>query len=68
MNKVQSSNIAEVDYSAESQELFIKFTNGATYKYEEVPSRVYSDFLKAESKGKFFHSNIRNVYDYRRVE
>ena len=68
MNKVQSSNIAEVDYSAESQELFIKFTNGATYKYEEVPPRVYSDFLKAESKGKFFHSNIRNVYDYRRVE
>ncbi len=59
---ITSSNIKSVGYDKDSQILEIEFNNGNTYQYIDVSSYVYQSFLDAESKGKFFHKNIKNKY------
>ena len=49
-----------------SQILEIEFRVGL-YRYEDVPEYVYDDFMDAESKGRFFHENIKDVYSYSRI-
>ena len=63
--EVSSSNIAGVSYDS-NHCLFVKFTNGSVYVYEDVPVSVFSGLLDAESKGKFFAANIKNNYSYRK--
>lgn len=61
LNEVKgSSNIAKVRYSEIDLKLKIKFVNGGEYDYTPVSLELYEQFMAAESKGKFFLSNIRN--------
>lgn len=55
-----SSNIAAIGFN--DTRLYIKFNNGRVYVYFDVPEGVYDSMAKAESVGKFFHSDVRNVY------
>jgi hypothetical protein len=59
---VQSSAIAKVGYSKRRHILEIEFVNGAVYRYLEVPVVVYRDLMSAESKARFYDSNIRRHY------
>src|SRR3954468_21579481 len=59
---VQSSAIAKVGYSKRSHLLEIEFVNGAVYRYFDIPVSVYRDLLSAESKARFYDSNIRKHY------
>lgn len=36
------------------------------YVYYAVPPLVWVDFIKADSHGKFFSNNIRDVFRYRK--
>lgn len=36
--------------------------HGETLEYADVPYEVYKDFVKADSKGRFFNLNIRDSY------
>ena len=64
--KVQSSTISEINYDGKL--LTITFNNGSEYVYEDVPAKIYEDFSKAESKGKYFHENINHRYNYSRIK
>ena len=64
---VESSNIDQIGYDAESQELRVKFNSGSEYRYSNVPGPVFADFLDADSAGKFFASNIKGQYEYSKV-
>jgi hypothetical protein len=64
---VESEAIAEIDYQPASSTLFVRFAHGGWYSYFMVPPKVYSDFLVAESHGRFFQENIRERYPYRRA-
>lgn len=64
---VSSSNIAEVGYDAPSMTLEIAFSDGGVYQYFEVPETVYQEFMRASSKGKFFHANIKDSYRYQKA-
>ena len=64
---VSSTNIASIGYDENQMVLEIEFLNGRVYRYEGVPEYVFRNFLNASSKGRFFHSNIRNVYPYSRI-
>jgi hypothetical protein len=66
MIQVESSTIKAVDYLGALYVLTIEFKNGSVYHYHIVESKVYKDFLKAESKGKYFHKHIRGKYDYKK--
>lgn len=68
--KVNSSTIAEIDREVIKGNVYLKvvFVNGREYLYEGVTPQIYENFLKAESKGKFFHENINGRYNYSRVK
>jgi KTSC domain len=59
---VQSSAIAKVGYSKRRHILEIEFVNGAVYRYFNIPLSVYRDLMSAESKARFYDSNIRKHY------
>lgn len=45
----------------------IEFDSGAVYQYLGVPAKIYQQLLRAESKGRFFNCEIRDVYPYVQV-
>jgi hypothetical protein len=59
---VQSSAIAKVGYSKRRHILEIEFVNGAVYRYFDIPLSVHRDLMSAESKARFYDSNIRKRY------
>lgn len=59
-----SSNIAFIRYDNEQSILEVRFHNGGTYQYYDVPSQVADDFERAESKGSFLASSIKGHYRY----
>jgi KTSC domain len=59
---VQSSAIAKVGYSKRRHILEIEFVNGAVYRYFDVPVAIYHDLMTAESKARFYDSNVRKHY------
>jgi hypothetical protein len=59
---VESSAIEAVGYSKRQHILEIEFVNGAIYRYLDVPSSVHRDLMSAESKARFYDSNIRRHY------
>jgi len=59
---VESTAIAAVGYSKHRHILEIEFVNGAVYRYLDVPAAVYRDLMSAESKARFYDSNIRRHY------
>ena len=61
---VESSMIHAVGYDQEKRILEIVFNTGRTYQYADVPPEEYEGLLNAESKGRYFLANIRDVYAY----
>ena len=53
-----------VGYEGKSRILEIEFESGAVYQYLGVPARIHEELLVAESKGRYFNSEIRDVYPY----
>jgi len=64
---VDSSNLASVGYNPWTGVLEIEFHGGRVYQYFGVPLAVYLGLMGADSHGKFFHSCIRNSFQFRRV-
>lgn len=67
MFAVISSNIEEVGYEKDTQELFVRFKNGSLYKYYNVPELEFVAFYSAESVGRYFNVNISRRYQYERI-
>jgi KTSC domain len=59
---VQSTAIAKLGYSKRHHILEIEFVNGAIYRYFDVPVSVYRELMSAESKARFYDSNIKKHY------
>jgi hypothetical protein len=54
---VISSTVSEIAYH--DMTIYVKFKNDSIYKYNHANIELYNEFLVCESKGKYFHSNIR---------
>jgi len=65
--EVESSNIEAVHYDLMNKELYVKFTSGSIYSYQNVEHHVYDSLVNADSIGKFFGKEIRNEYDFERL-
>ena len=65
---IGSSNIIAVGYHNESREMRVTFKGGKTYAYTDVPPETHMALMTSESKGKFFHSNIRGKFETAKVE
>jgi hypothetical protein len=65
---VDSTNLKKVGYDRKTKELEITFQNGRVYVYDDVPEEVFKELLDADSKGRYFNSEIRDDYQYYRVK
>lgn len=64
LKKVISSNIeAYGGWTPAKQELTIEFKGGSQYLFQKVPVQTFDALEKAESKGKFFHANIKDKFE-----
>lgn len=61
---VQSDNLAEVGYCADTMVLEIAFHNGSVYQYFDVSEAAFLELMQAESMGKHFNAHIRPNYRY----
>jgi KTSC domain len=65
---VQSSNIESIGYDGKALTLEVKFHSGDVYQYANVPESIYKGLHDAESKGKYFHANIKDKYAFNKIE
>jgi hypothetical protein len=61
---VDSSLLVNVAYDASTLILQLTFHSGARYRYFDVPARVYTALLAAESKGAYFNQSIRGHFAF----
>ena len=66
--KVKSSNIVSVGYDSEKKILEIEFAGQGIYQYADVPSLTVAEFMRAESKGKYFYIKIKPNYDATKIK
>lgn len=59
---VDSSMISSIGYDYLSSILEIEFKNGIVWNYPNFPEYLWHEFEIADSKGKFFHLNIKKQY------
>ena len=61
--KVESSNIKKIAYDLEVERLFVTFTSGSEYAYENVPKEIVCNLLFSDSIGKTFHDSVKSKYN-----
>jgi hypothetical protein len=65
---VKSESIASIGYEPAKQILEVEFRSRELYHYYGVPQRVFVQFMKAESKGRYFMRWVREKYRYKKIE
>lgn len=63
-----STSIVLVTYNEKRSKLVVKFKSGQVYAYAGVPDNVFEEIQWADSAGKYFNTNIRNVYEATKIE
>jgi hypothetical protein len=64
---LESKMFLSIAYDAEKGILYLRFHSGDVYRYFDFSDDDYQHFLRAESKGRHFLSNIRNCFPYERM-
>lgn len=68
MEKVKSSNIDEVGYSADDKRLRVAFKSGHAHDFLGVPESAHKELLAADSPGRYFNTEIRTRFAGQKVE
>jgi hypothetical protein len=55
------------DYSYNKQTLLIRFDDGTSYEYFEVPRSIYAKLVNSDSPARFSRRHIYNSFVYRKV-
>jgi KTSC domain len=64
---LDSKMFLSMAYDAGKRTLYLRFQSEDVYRYFEFSNDDYQHFLSAESKGRYFLSNIRNCFRYERL-
>lgn len=62
-----SSNIEKVQYEDLTRDMKIFFKQGGAYNYKEVPLHIFEAFRTEPSAGKYFHREIRNKFECKKI-
>lgn len=73
MYPVDSSNVQEFGYDADDRILAVRFlakgnSPSSLYHYYDVEPETFEEFMAAPSMGKFIWTNMRDRYEYAKVE
>ena len=63
-----SSAFSSIGYCSDYSLLFLVFRTTGMYVYYDVPIGVWEQMQEAESKGRFFHAEIKEKYKYERID
>ncbi|MFW0792127.1 KTSC domain-containing protein [Gordonia sp. CPCC 205333] len=64
---VSSSSLTSVGYDEKAKTLEVEFNSGSVYQYFDVPASTHLALLGANSVGRYFSLNVRDVYRHRRL-
>ena len=64
---VTSSNVESIGYDEGSSTLQVKFKNGTTYQYFDVPENIFIELRDADSVGGYLAARIKGTYRYSKV-
>ena len=64
---VETASLASVGYDEQARVLEIEFRNGGIYRYSGVTKEFFSQFMTANSKGRFFTIKIRGRFPFSKV-
>jgi KTSC domain len=56
-----SSNVLKSTYFPKNNKLYISFSRGGTYSYDNIDQTLYDEFETAVSQGIYFNENIKNT-------
>ena len=62
-----SSNILKSIYHVDTKDLDVVFKRGAVYRYVDVPLKLFEQFEKEQSQGKFLNKRIRNKFTTNKI-
>lgn len=64
-----SSNIKTADYDRTKRELKMTFINRPrwVYIFYNVPSRIWVEFVKSQSKGQYFSEIIKETFRFKKM-
>jgi len=61
--EIQSSqSIERIMWSHTKRQMMIKFKNSPVYVYPSAPYSLFKEFVSAESKGRFFLTNVKKQH------
>jgi len=66
--QVSSTSINAVGYDPQTSTLEIEFKNGRVYRYLNVPPEIYEAFMHSDSHGQYFNTNIRDTFQFDRIQ
>lgn len=61
--KKESSYVAYLGIRRETSQLFLQYNNGKCFMFNAVPPETLEAATTTPSIGKFFHSELKGVYD-----
>ena len=64
---VQSAWISDLTYNRPNKVLTMRLSNGISYSIPGVSRSTFEQWLKAPSKGFFFHEKIKDTYQVERI-
>ncbi len=62
MTPIKSSMATHADYDMKTGALTVKFKNGSTHLYRDVPAHVGESLMGAQSFGSSFNKNVAGHY------
>jgi hypothetical protein len=64
---VNSSWIEDLEYDGDFGDVIMTLNSGRTYQISGVPEGMFEEWVMADSKGKFWHSDIVGHYRTTRI-
>ena len=73
MKEVESSNVQAVGFEAGDPDtdigtLHVRFNNGLTYEYAEVPAFLAEELFESDSIGRFVNLNLRSKFEGKKID
>lgn len=65
--EVKSSALKSVGFDPDKRILETELISKRIYQYKDVPLSIYTNFMKAESLGKYYNKHIKDEYEYEEV-
>ncbi len=64
---VESAWITDLVYNRPNKVLTMRISNGRAFSIPGITRNMFERWIKANSKGQFFHQYIKDNYDIKRI-